>query len=61
LSKLESLKKENTETPLLDFNKKYQLDQLLILIPRRKKPKPRPENARLADQTHFFELRFKDD
>jgi len=41
------------------MKKKYRLADLLILVPKTRKPKPRPENAPLADQIHTFEKNFE--
>jgi hypothetical protein len=53
LEKLEGLKDKN-DKPRLDPSKKYLLSELLLLIPKRKKPKPKPENAPLQNQIDRF-------
>lgn len=51
--KLKELKRPDGK-PRLDPDKKYLLSELLLLIPKKKKPKPRPQNAPLVNQIDRF-------
>lgn len=57
LLKLQSLVDKN-DKPKLDPAKKYLLSDLLLLIPKRKKPKPKPQNAPLAQQIERFQKEY---
>ncbi|CAG8741161.1 6098_t:CDS:2, partial [Cetraspora pellucida] len=57
LEKLQQLK-DKKDKPRLDPAKKYLLSDLLLLIPKRKKPKPKPQNAPLKDQIERFDKEF---
>lgn len=57
LEKLQGLKDKN-DKPKLDPAKKYLLSDLLLLVPKKKKPKQKPQNAPLALQIERFQKEY---
>lgn len=50
--------RDKNDKPRLDPSKKYLLSDLLILVPKKKKAKPKPQNAPLAQQIERFQKEY---